>query len=62
LRRLQTLVGNSSRLVKLAHIRADSISESISLELNHQAGADVYSALIQRRALAESHVENAILA
>jgi hypothetical protein len=34
----------------------------VSLELNHEAGAGIYSALIQRRALAQSQIENAILA
>ncbi len=34
----------------------------MSLEIKHQAGAGICSALIQRRALAQAHVENAILA
>lgn len=36
--------------------------EHISFELNPQAGGCIYSALIQRRALAQSHSEDAILA
>jgi hypothetical protein len=36
--------------------------QHIPLELSHQAGAGIYSALILKRALAQSRVENAILA
>jgi hypothetical protein len=59
---LGLIISGYHKLFPLAILRHRLALESISLELNHQAGADVYSALIQRRALAESHVENAILA